>query len=420
MQITEVRVTPIAVMDPPLLNAVGVHEPYALRSVIEVTTDDGLTGLGETYGDSAMLSDLLAVRESLIGLDPFDLNGLEARLSGRGSTSGRSMSLAPGTVAERAQARLLAALEVPCLDIQGRALGRPICDLLGGRVRDEVPFAAYLFYRYAEHPDFDGYAADAMGEVLTPAAMVDQAKDFVDRYGFASLKLKGGVLPPENEIETLEALRDAFPDHPLRIDPNAAWTVSTSIGVAKRVEGLLQYLEDPAGGIDGMAEVARSTGIPLATNMAVTGFEDLPGSVSSDACKIILADHHYWGGLQRSRELARICEVWGLDLGMHSNSHLGISLAAMVHFGAAMPNMPYSYDTHQPWQADDEIIVGGKLPIIDGAVRVPQGPGLGVELDHDALDRLHERYRDCGIRERDDVAQMRRFVPDWTGDTPRF
>ena len=420
MKITDVRVTPVAVIDPPLLNVVGVHEPYALRSIVEVDTDEGLTGLGETYGDTAMLEDLRRARDVLIGQDPFHLQAIEASLAGRGRGSGKALSLAPGTVADRADTRLFAAVEVPCLDLQGKALGRPVSDLLGGAVRERVPFAAYLFYKFADHIDFDDYPPDEFGEVLSPDAVVREAQQFVSAYGFQSIKLKGGVLPPDREIETMEALRAAFPEHPLRIDPNAAWTIDTAIEVAKRLDGVLEYLEDPAGGLEGMAKVAQSTDLPLATNMAVIGFSDLPESVHRDACQIILADHHYWGGLQRSRELARICATWGLGLGMHSNSHLGISLAAMVHFGAAAPELPYAYDTHQPWQADDEVIVGGKLPIVDGAVALPEGPGLGVELDYDALARLHERYEACGIRERDDVGQMRRYDAGWSGAIPRF
>ena len=420
MKIVNVRITPVAIADPPLLNSVGVHEPYALRAIIEVDTDEGLTGLGETYGDEVMLADLHRARDTAIGLDPFALNRLEAVLADQGtSQDDPTMAVAPGSRGDRADARLFAALEVPCLDIQGKALGRPVTDLLGGAVRERVPFASYLFYKFGAHIDAADQAPDAFGEVLTPQAMIEEAREFERLYGFGSLKLKGGVLAPEMEVETVLALREAFPDQPIRIDPNAAWTVETTMGVLEGLDGVLEYLEDPTPGLDGMSEIARQTATPLATNMEVIGFDHLPTSVRLDACQVILADHHYWGGLQRSRELARICDTWGLGLSMHSNSHLGISFAAMVHLGAAMPTMLHDYDTHQPWQ-HDEVIVGGKLPIVDGAVRVPTGPGLGVELDTDALGRLNERYVRCGIRVRDDRSQMRRYDPSWSGTLPRF
>lgn len=415
MKISAVRATPVAVTDPPLLNATGIHQPYALRTIIEVTTDEGLTGIGETYGHARMLCELADIEEALLGADPFHLNAIDRAIVTRRSAK----RLAPHERA-RLNAMLLASIEIPCLDIQGKALGRPVADLLGGRLRDHVPFAAYLFFKYAEHIDFDEYEPDAFGEVLTPEAMVDEARTLVDRYGFASLKLKGGALDPSTDVATIHALGQAFPDHPLRIDPNAAWSVDTCMRVDRELRGALQYLEDPTVGVAGMASVATQTSVPLATNMIVTGFTDLPAAVQHRACQIVLADHHYWGGLRRSRELARLCATFGLQLGMHSNSHLGISLAAMVHFGATVDDLPYAYDTHQPWQAEDEVIRGGKLKIVDGAVRVPDGPGLGVELDHDALAMLNERYQRCGIRSRDDVGQMRRYDPDWTGIVPRF
>ena len=420
MKIVDMAITPIAFKDPPLLNSLGVHEPYAIRSVVEIVTDDGFIGLSETYGDRPMIGDLHRAAAVIKGFDPFQLHLIEKALIGTGTGSNKAMGMAPGSVKSRADSRLFAAIEVACLDIQGRAVGRRVCDLIGGVVREQVPFASYLFYKYGSHIDFDEYEPDEFGEVVTAEAMVDLAKHFEKLYGYKSIKLKGGVFEPFVEVETILALHDAFPDQPLRIDPNAAWTTTTSLEVARQLTGRLEYLEDPTGGLDGMATVAKEGGIPLATNMAVTGFEDIPESVRRNSCQIILADHHYWGGLRRSMELARVCATFGLGLSMHSNSHLGLSLAAMVHFAAAVPEIVYAYDTHQPWQADEEILVGGKIPIVDGNVSVPTGPGLGVELDKDALMRLNERYERCGLTERDDVSQMRKYDPEWRGSIPRF
>jgi Enolase C-terminal domain-like len=168
----------------------------------------------------------------------------------------------------------------------------------------------------------------------------------IDRYGFRSLKLKGGVFPPEDEIAAIEALRVAFPDHPLRLDPNCAWTFETSLRVAERTDGLLQYLEDPTPGLAGMADVAAKAPMPLATNMCVVDFGDPPEAVARSSVQVVLADHHYWGGLTESARLAAICRTFGLGLSMHSTSHLGVSLAAMVHLGAATPNLTYAADTH--------------------------------------------------------------------------
>jgi glucarate dehydratase len=306
--------------------------------------------------------------------------------------------------------------EVACLDVQGHASGRPVADLLGGAVREAVPFSAYLFYKWASHPDQN---PDSWGAALDPAGLVTQARRMVDEYGFTAIKLKGGVFPPEEEMAAIEALHAAFPDHPLRLDPNAAWTPQTSVKVASGLAGILEYLEDPTPGIAGMAEVAAQAPMPLATNMCVVAFDQLAPAVAAGAVKVVLSDHHYWGGLQRSRLLAGICDTFGLGLSMHSNSHLGISLAAMVHLAAATPNLTYACDTHWPWKTED-VVKPGVLSIRDGSVAVPVSPGLGVELDPDALAALHERYLRCGIRDRDDTGYMRSIDPAFRAVSPRW
>jgi glucarate dehydratase len=106
---------------------------------------------------------------------------------------------------------------------------------------------------------------------------------------------------------------------------------------------------------------------------------------------------------------------------MHSNSHLGISLMAMAHVAASVPNLDYACDTHYPWQEpDEEVIKGGKLPIVDGCVSITRAPGLGLELDHDQLGKLNDQYHSCGIRQRDDVKQMQKYKPDWKAVKPRY
>jgi glucarate dehydratase len=418
LKVTGVTITPIAVKDAPLLNSVGVHEPYQLRSVIEVHTDAGIIGLAEAYGDDPTLENLRKAAGDLTGLDVFDIHALERRVAlalGQVTPDSPTELVGAPSVAKTV-ASTLSAFEVAFFDAQGRALGRRVCDLLGGAVREAVPFSGYLFYKWAGHP---GAEPDQFGEALDPAGIVAQAKWLVDTYGFGSLKLKGGVFPPDEEIAAIRALRDAFPGHPLRLDPNANWTVETSHRVAEELAGVLEYLEDPAGGIDGMAQVAARTDLPLATNMCVTTFDDVPPAVAAGAVRIVLSDHHFWGGLRASQKLAGICETFGLGLSMHSNTHLGISLAAMTHLAAATPNLTYACDTHSVWQVE-EVIEPGAIAVRGGAVRVPPGPGLGVSLDEDSLARLHEQYLRCGIRRRDDITPMRAVHPDWTGARPRF
>jgi glucarate dehydratase len=417
-RVSRVVVTPVAFGDPPLLNVVGVHQPWALRAIVEVHTDSGLLGLGETYADETHLARLDAVAAALPGHDPYDLHGLRRLVTdvlGR-ETGGAGASFGGMLDVSSAVDTVFSPFEVACLDLQGREAGVPVSDLLGGAVRDRVPFSGYLFHKWAGHP---GHPDDEWGEALTPDQLVGQAKRMVDGWGFGSLKLKGGVLPPDEECTAIEALRDAFPDLPLRLDPNGAWTVETSVAVASRLAGVVEYLEDPTPGIDGMAAVAARTDVPLATNMCVIAMEHLPPAVAADAVQVVLSDHHLWGGLRRSALLAGITETWGLGLSMHSNSHLGVSLAAMVHLAAATPNLTYACDTHYPWKTQD-VVEPGVLTFSGGSVAVPTGPGLGVELDRDALALLHEQYLTCGVRRREDTVYMRSIEPGFSPNTARW
>ncbi|MHB8333501.1 MAG: glucarate dehydratase family protein [Acidimicrobiales bacterium] len=417
-RIVSIQVTPVAFRDPPLLNAVGVHEPFAIRAVLEVTTEDGFVGLGETYGDQGHLERLARVAENLVGVDVFDTSEVARRCvtTLSGSVGADRHGLTGHITATGTALRVYSSFEVACLDAQGKLLGRPVSDLLGGAVRSHVPYSAYLFYKWAAHP---GEAPDRYGEALDPTSIVEQARAMVATYGFSAIKLKGGVFSPREEIDAVLALRDAFPTLPLRLDPNAAWTVPTSIEVGRELDGVLEYLEDPTPTIPAMAAVAREVPMPLATNMCVVGFEDIAQAVAERAVSVILSDHHYWGGLRESQSLARICSTFDLGLSMHSNSHLGISLAAMTHLASAVPNLTYALDTHWPWK-DEDVIVPGVLDFVDGAVAVPTGPGLGVELDYDALAHLHEQYVTCGIRERNDSRYRQSIDPTYDPIVPRW
>lgn len=418
--ITAVRITPIAFRDGPLLNAAGIHEPWALRSIIELETSDGRVGINETYGDAPMLAALAQARPLVLGLSPFDLNRMEQRVreAVKPAAGAVEFELAPGSHTAKNAAKVTSAFEVAMLDLQGQIIGAPLVDLLGGKVRDAVPYSAYLFFKYAEHIDAP-YPPDAWGEALSPEQIVAQARRMIGLHGFRSIKLKGGVFEPAHEIACMRALHAALPGYPLRLDPNANWSLATSIAAAPELDALLEYYEDPCPGLDGMAELARHTRLPLATNMVITTPEDFRRGAGSGAVKVLLSDHHYWGGLRYTRSLARMCALWDLGLSMHSNSHLGISLMAMTHVAASIPNLTYACDTHYPWQ-EEEVIEGGRIAFEDGAVRVPEAPGLGVTLDRAKLAELHAQYLACGLRQRDDLAQMRRYDPAFSGKTPRF
>jgi glucarate dehydratase len=420
MKIVEVTVTPIAIPDVPLANTKGVHPSVFLRSVIEMKTDTGLIGLGETYGAKRTLAGLQAVAPLLAGLDPYDLRELRRRIKTALPDAGGVN--APTALADHKVVDVVySAFEIACLDIRGKETGRPLFDILGGAVRKDIPFGGYLFYKFAKQ-DLT-FGPDIMGEVMTPDAMVEQAREFVGVYGFKSLKLKGGVLEPALEVETLMKLREVFPHHALRIDPMGAWTVQTALRVINDLGGVdggvLEYLEDPCRGMDAMAELSAQTDMPLATNLVVVEFEQVIEAVQKDAVQIVLSDHHYWRGGTGAIHLGEMCRAAGLGVSMHSNSHLGISLAAMCHVAAATPNLTYDADTHYPWSTK-EIIKGGRPEFRNGSLRVPGGPGLGVELDNAAVAELNALYDRAMMVDRDDTDEMLKYVPDYVRKVPRW
>ena len=371
-RITGLKVTPIALPDPPLLAASGCHGPYFLRNVVEVQTDSGIVGLGETVGGQGMTTALEKARDLVVGRSVFAHRGFarEVRALGEGCFAG---------------------IEVACLDAAGKATGRRVADLLGGPVRDPVPFAAYLFYRYsADHPVIlaDPNRAgpskrpmDDWGEVRSPESMAGLAGAFRDRWGFQVFKLKGGVLAPDVERETLSAMAAKLgPGALLRIDPNARWTVPTALRIGKTMGGLpLEYYEDPVKGQPAMAEVRKATGLKMSTNMCVTRFDHLAEALHIKPIDVLLCDLHYFGGTAGCMALGPVCDAAGWTMSQHSNSHAGLTMAAMVHLAAAIPQLTSASDTHYPWLPDDaDIIEGPKLAIVGGAIKIlpwtPPGP----------------------------------------------
>jgi glucarate dehydratase len=427
LTIADVRLTPILVADPPLLNTQGVHQPYTPRLIVEVETVDGVVGVGETYGDTKYLELARPFAAELIGRQVSDLNGLftvadevavdDARVCGQVDVGG----LRGVQTADKLRLSVVSGFEVACLDALGKALGLPVHALLGGKVRDAVEYSAYLFYKWAGHPAGVAAEKDDWGAAVDPAGVVAQARLFKERYGFTSFKLKGGVFPPDEEIAAVRALAEAFPGHPLRLDPNGAWSVATSLKVAEELGDVLEYLEDPALGTAAMAEVSAGTEVPLATNMCVTTFAEIAEAFRKGAVQVVLSDHHYWGGLRNTQQLAAICRTFGVGVSMHSNTHLGISLAAMTQVAATVPGLHHACDSHYPWQSED--VLTERLVFEDGKVAVSDAPGLGVEVDREKLRVLHQRWLDDDgtLRERDDAAAMRAAEPGWvTPGAPRW
>lgn len=399
MRILELRATPVTVpAEAPWRWSMGV-ETGTTRTVIELVTDEGIVGIGETYGGRHTVEALRLAQPFVAGLDPLETGLLQHRLGV--FCIGYETSVPP---------YVRAGIEMACLDTAGKALGRPVASLLGGAVRDRVEVASYLFYRHASE---DGRLA----AVDSAQRILERAIELRERNGHRVHKLKGGVLPPREEYAALALLRERFPGDPLVWDPNAAWSVETTIRVGRRLaaDGFeLQFLEDPCQWLEGMSQARAATQIPFATNMCLVGPDQLAPGIRLRSVDVILADVHYWGGFRANLKMAAVAEAFGLGVGMHSDRELGISTAAMVHLACALPNLNYAIDSHYHDQTDD--VITAPWAYRDGSFELPAGPGLGVEIDRDKLDFYHRRFLESPeVNEFYDPAR-----PGWVPALPLF
>lgn len=401
MKITDIKATTVTVpLEAPLRHANGCHWGRFVRTIVEVETDEGITGLGEMGGGGESSEAVFrAMKSYLVGHDPARLEEM------------RFLIANPTASLYNNRTQILAALEFACLDILGQKWGVPVCDILGGRLRDRVPFAAYLFFRYPN--------ADGTGEVRTPEQLAAQARELKEQYGFTSHKLKGGVFAPEYELECYRAMAQAvgatsFDGDGVRFDPNAVWSTEQAIRFGQAIEGLNNdYLEDPVFGLHGMRRTREKVRMPLATNTVVVNFEQLAANVLDTAVDVILLDTTFWGGIRPCLKAAGICETFQLGVAVHSSGELGIQLATMLHLGAVLPNLSFAADAHYHHLSDD-IIAGGKLAYENGTIAVPTGPGLGVRLDRDKLAQYHELYQRLGSYPYDQDP----LRPGWTPTVP--
>jgi glucarate dehydratase len=379
MKITDIRATTVTVpLEAPLRHANGCHWGRFVRTIVEVETDEGLCGLGEMGGGGESAEAVFrALKSYLVGHDPARLEEM------------RFLIANPTASLYNNRTQVLAALEFACLDILGQKWGVPVCDLLGGRLNDRVPFASYLFFRYPN-------PKDGSGETRTVEQLVALARDLKARYGFTSHKLKGGVFAPEYELECYRAVAEALRGDRFRFDPNGAFSTETAIWFGQQIEDLRNdYLEDPVFGLHGMRRVREKVRMPLATNTVVVNFEQLAANVLNTAVDVILLDTTFWGGIRPCLKAAGVCETFQLGVAVHSSGELGIQLATMLHLGAVIPNLSFAADAHYHHLVDD-IIVGGKLPYENGSLAVPAAPGLGVKLDRDKLGEYAELYQRLG------------------------
>ncbi|MFG1910253.1 enolase C-terminal domain-like protein [Kribbella sp. NPDC048928] len=427
--VVSVEVVPVAGYDSMLLNLSGAHGPFFTRNVVIVTDSTGNVGLGEVPGGEKIASTIRSAADVLVG-QPLPryrslLHTISRRFEGLDS-GGRGLQ----TFDLRTAVHAVTGLESALLDLFGKDLGVPVAELLGeGQQRTAVPVLGYLFYvgdltqtdlPYSTEPTGDGWVRRRREPVLTTEDVVGLAETAAERYGFVDFKLKGGVFDPHVEVDAVRALHERFPAARITVDPNGAWLLREAVAVCEGLDDVVAYVEDPCGaeggysGRETMAEFKRRTGLRTATNMIATDWRELAQAIRTDAVDIPLADPHFWT-MAGSVRVAQLCNDFGLTWGSHSNNHFDISLAMFTHVGAAAPGEITALDTHWIWQ-DGQALTTAPLQITGGEIAVPTAPGLGIELDRDALAAAHELYLEHGLGARNDAIAMQYLIEDWAFD----
>lgn len=402
MKITDIKATTVTVpLEAPLRHAAGCHWGRFVRTIVEVETDVGIVGLGEMGGGGESAEAVFrAMKSYLVGHNPANIEEMRFKIAN------------PTASLYNNRTQILAALEFACLDIIGQKWDVPVYEILGGKLQDEIPFASYLFFRYA-NPE------TGENEIRTPEQLVAYSKNLKEKYGFTSHKLKGGVFRPEYELECYRELAkaigtDKFSGDSFRFDPNAAWSTEQAIWFGQNIEDIRNdYFEDPVFGLNGMRRTREMVRIPLATNTVVVNFEQLAENVLDTACDVILLDTTFWGGIRQCVKAAGVCETFQLGVAVHSSGELGIQLATMLHLGAVIPNLSFAADAHYHHLTDD-IIEGGKFEYKNGKIKVPNDAGLGVKLNRDKLNEYAELYKKLGgyFYDKDPLR------PDWSPIVP--
>lgn len=432
--IQKMEVYPVAGKDSMLLNLSGAHSPFFTRNIVILTDSNGEKGVGEVPGGEKITKALEASIDLVVGTSVGDYKNTVLKV--KKSLQGQEDDVRGAQTFDlRTGVHVLTAIETPLLDLLGKHLGVPVASLLGdGMQRNKVRMLGYLFYigdrnktdlPYDSYPDAecDWYRV-RHEEALTPEAIVALAKASKEKYGFSDFKLKGGVLEGKEEIKAIKALKEAFPEARITLDPNGGWLLKEAIELCKDMHGILTYCEDPCGaegvfsGREILAEFRRATGLPTATNMIATDWREMAHSIALQSVTIPLADPHFWT-MSGSVRVGQLCHDLGLTWGCHSNNHFDISLAMVAHTAAAVPGEINAIDTHWIWQEGIERLTKEPMQMVDGCIEIPDKPGLGIEIDMDQVLSAHEIYQRNCLGARNDAVGMQYLIPGWKFDPKR-
>jgi L-alanine-DL-glutamate epimerase-like enolase superfamily enzyme len=330
--------------------------------VVEVSTDEGIVGVGEGTSPhaSAQYSQIIldSATKFIVEEDPSDIERIMRKV------------WAAGLIDHR----VVCAIEMALWDIIGKSCNKAVHALLGGAIAKKIPFAPYINRK-------------------KPEEMAEQAITFI-RQGFDTFNIKVGI-DDEQDIEAVRAVDEATGNRcKIRVDANLAWTPGQAIRMIKRLEKFnLEFVEDPTY-IEGMPRVRNAVDTPISSGAET--LHEIYRTVKAGAADIIgHIDPKMQGGILNSKKACAICEAAGLPVVGHAGWELSIATHAVLHIAASTPNFILPNQTYYMYLADD-ICKHGPLTFEDGCMNVPEKPGLGIELDRNKVSKYAENFKSHG------------------------
>jgi len=373
VKITRIRATPVNIpLEAPLLWTGGLY-PGASKTIVEVETDEGLTGLGEAPS-VAVAATIEQMGEVLTGADPLDVAACE------------TATVPPWQIVQNTDdasvVKAFGAIEIALWDIRGKVASEPLYRLLGGAVRKEIRFTEYF-----------GFRRDAPGVIgeTTPEEVAEYCVRMREEYGSTLFEGKLILGDPGLEIRTVRALREALgPEATIRLDSNMQWSLATARRVLREIEPYdVRNYEDPVATFEEMAALRLHSSIPFSSHIP-----DIRRAVALGVPDTIVTNFAVHGGISRAMRFIGACEAMGVGFWCYSGD-AGVCTAAYLHVVASQPWVHEPSQSLGRWQVGD-VIEGGPFRQTDDVVPVPEGPGLGVTLDRAALAHWHRHLVENG------------------------
>jgi glucarate dehydratase len=347
------------------------------RTVVELTLENGITGLGETWGTPDVYALAQRFAKEWLGKDALDRFALRDVL-GKSSYDNRFGRNGLAT---------LAGLDLAAWDAVARSLKMSLAELIGARKRESIDVVSTLPAAILPKAGSRKDLTDHLDVPGNTKLVVEFALAQARKSGFRSFKLKSAAYSPEWDWKLLNELREAMPQARIRFDPNANYGAATATELCRRLDALgLEFFEDPTGELEGIARLKAAVKTPVATNMWVVKDEHLVPAIRRKAVDVVLGDLFMWGGIDAWRRMAKVAYAYGLKPALHSVYETGIATVANLHLASALPEVEYPNDSGLHFLSSDVLLEAQEVK--DGAMKLPAGPGLGVTLDRNKLERL--------------------------------